>query len=146
MICITSHALLRALTSLQSLHSRAMRRWLAVLMMVLLPLQFSWAAVANYCGHETGAAAEHVGHHDHASHDHGADLADKGDSASADGSSNPAPGIDCGHCHGYCVGMLDLPSSLEPLSLGDAPPSLGNAPDAEHVPAQPERPQWASLA
>lgn len=123
-----------------------MRRWFAIVLMLLLPLQFSWAAVANYCGHETSAVADHVGHHGHASHDHGGKVAEMGDSAKTDGSSSPASGIDCGHCHGYCVGMFDLPSSLQPLLLGTAPPHLGAAPAAEHVPAQPERPQWASLA
>ena len=34
-------------------------------MLALLPLQFSWAAVAAYCGHETGQHAEHLGHHEH---------------------------------------------------------------------------------
>ena len=42
-----------------------MRRWFAILMLALLPLQFSWAAVAAYCGHETGQHAEHLGHHEH---------------------------------------------------------------------------------
>jgi len=114
-----------------------MRRWLAVLMMVLLPLQFSWAAVANYCGHETGASAEHVGHHDHASHAHGGKVADMGKSAETDGSSTPASGIDCGHCHGYCVGMLDLPSSLQPLPLGAAPLTLATPPPQSTYPLSP---------
>nr|ART41037.1 L611 [uncultured bacterium] len=42
-----------------------MRRWLSILLLVFLPFQFSWAAVAGYCQHETGAAAQHFGHHDH---------------------------------------------------------------------------------
>ena len=42
-----------------------MRRWLATLLLVLLPFQFSWAAVGGYCQHETGAAAKHFGHHNH---------------------------------------------------------------------------------
>jgi hypothetical protein len=37
-----------------------MRRRLAVPLLVFLPLQFSWAAVANHCGHDTGGAAEHL--------------------------------------------------------------------------------------
>lgn len=61
---ITRHSLMSLMTALLSLDSAAMRRWLAVLMMVLLPFQFSWAAVANYCGQETGAAADYFGHHD----------------------------------------------------------------------------------
>jgi len=34
-----------------------MRRWLAILMLALLPLQFSWAAVAAYCGRTTPTPA-----------------------------------------------------------------------------------------
>ena len=42
-----------------------MRRFLLILLLALLPLQFSWAAVAGYCQHETGPAAKHFGHHAH---------------------------------------------------------------------------------
>lgn len=123
-----------------------MRRWFAVILLALLPLQFSWAAVANYCGHETGAAAEHVGHHDHASDDYGGKVADPGDKDQTDGPSSSASSVDCGHCHGFCVGMIDAVSSLGPQAPGSASPSLGDATLAEHVPAQPERPKWAPLA
>ena len=144
--CITRQALMRAANTLQPLHCRAMRRWFAVLILVFLPLQFSWAAVANYCGHETGAAADHIGHHDHVSHDHGSKVAGPGDKDKTDGPSSSASSFDCGHCHGYCVGMIDAVSSLESQVPGSAPPGLGDATFAEHVAAQPERPQWAPLA
>lgn len=42
-----------------------MRRWLAVFLLILLPLQLSWAVAATYCGHEADPAARHVGHHEH---------------------------------------------------------------------------------
>jgi hypothetical protein len=145
-ICITHQSLMGAARTLWPLHSRDMHRWLAVLLLLLLPIQFSWAAVANYCGHETGAAADHVGHHEHASHNHGAKVADPGDSDKTDVPAPGASSFDCGHCHGYYVGMLCTPSSREPRLPGDAPPSLGDAILAEHVPAQPDRPQWAPLA
>jgi hypothetical protein len=49
-----------------------MRRYLAIFLLVLLPLQYSWAAMASYCEHETSVTAKHPGHHthDHASVDH----------------------------------------------------------------------------
>ncbi|NBT82917.1 MAG: hypothetical protein EBT56_15195 [Betaproteobacteria bacterium] len=34
-----------------------MRKFLAIFLLVLLPLQFSWAAVAGYCQHEAGVTA-----------------------------------------------------------------------------------------
>lgn len=129
----------------QPLDSRAMRRCFAVLLLVLLPLQFSWAAVANYCGHETGAAADHLGHHDHASHDHGREVAGPGDQDNTDSPSSSESSFDCGHCHGHCVGMIDAVSSLEPQVPGSSPPRLGDSTLAEHAPAQPERPQWVPL-
>ena len=33
-------------------------------MLCLLPLQISWATVADYWGHEQGKATQHFGHHD----------------------------------------------------------------------------------
>lgn len=120
-----------------------MRRWLAILLLVLLPLQFSWAGVAGYCMHESGAAADHLGHHDHADHPHGASVSDK---AKSDSSPSTAADLDCSHCHGHCAGMLDIPVGLKAHALGSAPPRLAEAPSADHLPAQPERPQWAYLA
>ena len=63
--CVTTRDHKPASLNLSPLHSRAMRRWLAILLLVCLPLQFSWAAVADYCMHESGETADHVGHHDH---------------------------------------------------------------------------------
>jgi hypothetical protein len=42
-----------------------MRRWLSILLLVLLPLQFTWAAAAGYCQHEKAVKAWHIGHHEH---------------------------------------------------------------------------------
>lgn len=123
-----------------------MRRWLAILLLVFLPLQFSWAAVANYCAHETGAAASHVGHHDHAGHSHASKDVDPGHKGQADGKTPSASYLDCGHCHGTCAAMVDVVASFEAEALASAPLSLSAAPSAEHMPAQPERPQWAALA
>jgi hypothetical protein len=123
-------------------YTRRMRRWLAILLMVFLPLQLSWAAVAGYCGHETGAAAAHIGHHDHVGHDHVSSDA-LPDSEGAE--PNPAD-FDCGHCHGCCAGMLGVASTFRSQAQASAPPVPGAAPGAEYTPAQPERPQWAARA
>jgi hypothetical protein len=42
-----------------------MRRWLTVFLLILLPLQLSWAVAATYCAHEADPAVNHVGHHQH---------------------------------------------------------------------------------
>jgi hypothetical protein len=129
---------------------RAVRRLLATLLLALLPLQFSWAAVAVYCGHEAQAGAGHFGHHEHQHHANAnSDAAPVADlDAPTDAQAEKAPGaldLDCGHCHGACCVMLTLPLGL-PGALSTAPPSasldeMGGA----HAPIRPERPKWLPL-
>lgn len=124
-----------------------MRRWLLILFIAILPLQFSWAAVASYCTHEEPPAqSQHFGHHDHAAHSHGAKADDADAKAKTDGGSSTAAKVDCSHCHGGCAVTFNLPAGLVPHAVEHTLPTLGDAPCAEHVPAQPERPQWARLA
>ena len=132
-----------------------MRRWLAILMLTLLPLQFSWAAVASYCGHETQAGMAHFGHHDHQHHADASDGAGLDtdpttitdvNSDAGDGKAPGAMDLDCGHCHGTCSMMLHLLSSL-PGPLSTAPPSATfDETGGAHAPTRPERPQWLPLA
>ncbi len=42
-----------------------MRRWLAIFLLVFIPLQFTWAAASAYSQHENWDAANHFGHHAH---------------------------------------------------------------------------------
>ena len=46
----------------------AVRKFLLILLVAILPLQYAWAAAAAYCGHEAGgepASTQHFGHHSH---------------------------------------------------------------------------------
>ncbi|WP_157667506.1 hypothetical protein [Comamonas serinivorans] len=63
--------------------------WLLLALLCLMPLQFSWAAVARYCQHEAVAPAQqpHAGHH---SHEHRAQVA---------GVVSSLPDADCHYCH-----------------------------------------------
>jgi hypothetical protein len=141
------------------------RRFLAIFLLAMLPLQFSWAAVATYCGHESQASTGHFGHHDHDhEHDHehhadagsdagpavdaGADLTSSPDEVGgANGDKAPsAMDLDCGHCHGTCSAMLTLPMGL-PGALSTALPSATiDETGGAHAPTRPERPQWLPLA
>jgi hypothetical protein len=115
-----------------------MRRWLAIILLSLLPLQFSWAAVASYCGHEESTTtASHLGHHEHQHH------ADEGVNTDAGGQKAAgAVDLDCGHCHGTCAAMpLPVAASLALLNTS-RPGLLADV----FGPAPPERPQWAGLA
>ncbi len=117
-----------------------MRRWLAIFLLVFLPFQFSWAAVAGYCQHEADAASQHFGHHEH-KHQADADHDGVPDSKLTGGIDN-----DCGTCHAGCVvaifGAFDLPLTTGvSLAIPWSPGTLGFPPFV-----QPDRPNWHSLA
>jgi len=125
------------------------RRFLAIVLLALLPLQFSWAAVASYCGHEQQAGSTHFGHHEHQQHADAAGGAEPLADAESTPDGDKAPGamdLDCGHCHGHCSVMLTPLPGL-PAALATTPPmtSLDEAGGA-HAPTRPERPQWLPLA
>jgi 4-amino-4-deoxy-L-arabinose transferase-like glycosyltransferase len=109
-----------------------MRRWFAVFLLVFLPLQSSWAVTASYCQHESGAAAQHFGHHEHEHH---------GNSADANALDGCTDG-DCATCHASCAtaltGMTLLPTVLSAFE-GNLwrPAALPSPPDT-----LPERPNW----
>ncbi len=116
-----------------------MRRWLTILLLMLLPFQFSWAAVASYCQHETGAAAQHLGHHEHK---HQVDANHDGE---PDTSLTGSVDNDCGICHASCgvaiFGAIDLPLvSRVSFAIPWTPGNLTSPPDTP-----PERPNWLLL-
>lgn len=101
--------------------------------MVFLPLQLGWAAVSGYCQHETGAAANHFGHHEHV-HQGGDDDGDGGKASGGD--------FDCGFCHAASVTALTggvLTPPLDMMSSAATPPRVFLL--SVH-PIEPERPKW----
>jgi len=116
-----------------------MRRWLAILLLGLLPAQLGWAALSVYCAHESGAGAEHFGHHEHR---HTGDDGDMEKGGLAKGGH-----ADCAGCHG--IGSSALPSEFDALypryvtSLSIDTPVTWQL--AEHL-AEPERPKWSRSA
>jgi len=120
-----------------------MRHWLAIFILALLPLQFSWAAVAVYCGHEAGQHAEHLGHHEHQHPDQ--TKADQ-DSAPADHKAPASFDFDCGHCHGTCASMPAPVGDISPLALASHPVTPGEGIVRTLAQSPPERPQWLPLA
>ena len=99
-----------------------MRRFILVFMMLVLPLQWTWAAAASVCEHESAGA--HFGHHDpkHA-----------GTSESASGTSEASPAADlsgshpdCHTCHGMGAGCIAASSAHGPGWHDSAPlPAYG---------------------
>ncbi|OGB24879.1 MAG: hypothetical protein A3I66_13780 [Burkholderiales bacterium RIFCSPLOWO2_02_FULL_57_36] len=116
-----------------------MRRFLIILLLFALPLQVSWAAVATYCKHESGVAAQHFGHHEHA---HQAKQAEPVKDPSTLTVDN-----DCVACHLASAGLLPtafLSTLSEPLQaeqLGRHIPLISYL-----LPDRPERPKWMRAA
>ena len=119
-----------------------MRRWLVVFMLLVLPLQFAWAAAAPYCAHEaTDAASKHPGHHQHV-HQGGSETT-KADDSAVGGSGSDHP--DCASCHPAAAATLPLVALELTRSPGngvrEAPPSRYRS----HTPAGPDLPDIAEL-
>jgi hypothetical protein len=122
------------------------RRFLVIVLLALLPVQFTWSAVAAHCGHEAEASQLGTGHVSHDEHQHHG-KADVGGAEDA-GTDQAAGGIDfdCGHCHGHFTGMLTVSSGL-PSALANEPPGVtADEASAAYASTRPERPQWSRLA
>lgn len=121
-----------------------MSRWVVALMLALLPLQFSWAAVATYCQHERSTSAstvQHVGHHEH-QHDSGA----SGGKTKAGEKNLDKFDPDCRSCHGLGLGAVHVPVAKMPANRGSGMNAPVLSPLAGISPIPPDRPQWPSLA
>ena len=114
-----------------------MRRWFAILLLVLLPLQSLWAAAAPYCAHEESPTTMHVGHH---AHEH-QDAQQDEDVPEGPGASH----ADCHVCHGAGAAVTAV---LEASSQRGHSRSLPMWARALPIPPvfQPDRPNWARLA
>lgn len=93
-----------------------MHRIIFIFMMVLLPLQWSWAAAGSVCDHEVGDG--HFGHHMHQHHDEDADDHE------ADALGNHP---DCDACHGQGIGYVPMFLAISPTWAAHA-----LAPDGGH--------------
>jgi hypothetical protein len=119
-----------------------MRRWLILCLLFMLPLQFTWAAAAAYCQHETTSGAGHFGHHEH---DHRAESgasmtkAEGKDSAKGSGLSVDS---DCGYCHLSVAKTLQVQSLKVPNLKGPAIQDATVGPLPTRDPDRHERPNW----
>ncbi|MBL8521349.1 MAG: cobalt-zinc-cadmium resistance protein [Betaproteobacteria bacterium] len=86
-----------------------MRRWISILLVLILPLQFSLAGAAGHCSDIADPAAAHVAHHGHAGVDPVAGgEQDTGKSASVD--------IECEVCHLGCAKLRAAPQDVARLT------------------------------
>jgi hypothetical protein len=117
-----------------------MKKYLAMFLLMLLPTQFSWAAFAGYCEHETTVSAKHQGQH---SHDHASvDHQETGQHAEPSSCMDH----DCAACHLGCAAALvnDLNTLTAAVSY-DHPHHL-QVIASQHLRERPERPKWPVLA
>lgn len=124
-----------------------MKRFLALLLILLLPFQMSLAAVM---GIEAGAGAvaavqmQDEIQENAACHQHMANAA--ADEMPAD-SSHAKHGGTCGSCSMNCCSALPIASSLSPVfSAAEAPVFTPVAQPPAPPAARPERPKWGGLA
>ena len=114
-----------------------MRRWLAVLMLLVLPAQFVWAAAAPYCAHEaTIAASQHPGHHQHV-HQDGSSVAKAGDDGAGGFGFDHS---DCASCHAGAAATLPLPAAELAAAPRDVLREQPSSRYRSHTPSGPERP------
>lgn len=114
----------------------AMRRLFALFLLLLMPFQFGWAAVAAYCGHESTPTACYFGHHDHQHRDGGSTAsATQLPAGSADQieASLVSLDSDCSQCHF---------SVLKVLATAD----VSGRPDADRQALTSHQPFLASRA
>jgi hypothetical protein len=118
-----------------------MRFLVMIVLLVLMPMQLTWAALSVYCPHETGSSAPQIKNHEH-QHQTAANLDDGGD-PHATGSAD----ADAGACHAGHITALFGSGHLLAVSVSSetytahqiqvpSPPLL----------SLPERPNWAALA
>ncbi len=89
-----------------------MTRWLLIVLMVLLPAQFSWAAAAPYCAHESNPISFHVGHHAHVHEGASPEVKYTTSEPEKEAAKTPLASdhSDCHYCHAV-AGQLASPAA-----------------------------------
>lgn len=83
-----------------------MQRIVLVFLLLLLPVQWTWAAAASICRHESSIHANHFGHHEHR-HDHPAGVIGSVDlSDDTQQQSDSSVHADCATCHTAVPGLM----------------------------------------
>ena len=117
-----------------------MKKYLAIFLLMLLPTQFSWAAFAGYCEHETAVSAKHQGQH---SHDHASvDHQETGQHAEPSSCMDH----DCAACHLGCAAALVNDLNTLTAAVSDDHPLHLQVIASQHLRERPERPRWPVLA
>jgi hypothetical protein len=118
-----------------------MRRLVCVFLLIWFPFQISWAAVSSYCQHESGAAAQHFGHHFHVHH---ASVADDQAGSDHKGKGGHAHSVsvdnDCASCHLAAMQPLTCDSRQPALEASEVLVARLVQGHTSHIPDGLERP------
>lgn len=118
-------------------HNSSVRRF-AIFLLVLLPLQFAFAAAAPYCALEKAQVSAHFGHHQHSDSSTPEPTTDDGQgSAKVD---------DCGICHLGSAQAHFAVASAPALPQAKRGLVLPDKREPQHLQEPTERPPRPSLA
>lgn len=126
-----------------SIYFVPMRRWLVTLLVLLLPIQFTWVVAAPYCKHETSVQVPHFGHHSHQHKD--ADAASPEPSKAngkADGGSQEAVDYDCELCHLTTANLEPGPTPTVARGIGSTTHYAWEHLWSSRDPDRLDRPNW----
>jgi hypothetical protein len=121
-----------------------MRRWIALLLIALLPLQVSWSIAAEYGSHGATLAAPHAELHVHG-HAHEGTAAVEVGSAVADEATSHTACCDLHQCHTHgSFAALTGTAHFAPIAAtacyADEPAGRVRSLEATRI----ERPKWAA--
>lgn len=117
------------------------RKLFAIFILLLVPMQVTWASIATYCQHESGLASNHVGHHDVASTSVATDEIETT-------AAEPATSVhsDCGACHIAClVAQVGRTHHFAQAAI-ESHVSRYTFRTSSAPPQRVERPQWLHFA
>ena len=116
----------------------AVRRLFFLVLLLILPVQFAWAAATGYCRHETGEARKHFGHHEHQHR-----TAQDGVVKDSKAPSSLGADSDCGVCQLSAAQPVPSTSAAIAIASAEPPRFAHGARYDSYIPSGPERPDRA---
>ncbi len=114
---------------------KAVRKFFFLVLLLILPVQFAWAAATGYCRHETGEAAKHFGHHEHQHR-----TAQDGVSKDSEAPSSLGADSDCGVCQLSAAQLVPSTKAVIAITSAEPPRFACGARYDSYIPSGPERP------
>lgn len=125
----------------------AMRALLLALLLIL-PLQFSWAATARYCAHgeaQSQPEGQHPGHHSHQHRAEQGQAVHEGRLTFTPTAASQLPDADCGFCHASIAPYaVTATRSLGTAQLASVQASACSPPFSTRADHRIDRPNWST--